>query len=1097
MNGRGLLNLEIERSVTRTRRLILCLVMALVMQGVQGSAPFPEMMELQDQTRKQVTFIVAGSDGSVTGLAGWTGHKAWSIETGGDLVTMVKGEPQFIPAFKTCSRDEPVTEAQSVDFYTRQGGSLHRQGKLDELVGVPPSNMFLASKQIREYVIDYVTGYDSRGSPNPFSTVNIIRHDITLKVRKPDENTESVQTVGNIQVFPSLHGMAPHRTSHIVPKLIVTVDGRAYAIDEATSDILWETNLSISPVKLYRVVDGVVTELQLSLSRAPKRGQTSYGTLMKMAEARDAPEACTNEIGGSPFLQIGVSSGSSNINQVSFNTLMSSATGLLEFDGADGAEALETRLIGAGDWKYAPLVIQEKDAKELPSIEWVPQQPSTTNTTETDPKGLGITANAVLLYIGGFLSAALALIVAFVLRVNNASNLFRRQVPKAAAPPAPAPAPKLSLTEYTSTGDLDIVDVPMDVVQYEKKGTTGERSGSLSRMNSAAVSSIAGAESEGGECQSDVSEEKPEYTKLASVGRAETGGEEEGSAGEEEGDSSSSSSVQRLGDRVFTKQASASGSRSGSGSRLKSRSGSGSGSESTSASGSRSKDLLHKQREGAQSEESGSESSGSSSSGGKLGDRLFCAPKNDDSDASWDSASESSSSDRSATPKRKVKRKTLKRRKAAPEDLVAEEHTASSVTTATTTATTVAEMGENSTYKQNYDELYNIGAGGYGSVWLAENKTDKKRYAVKKIKLKNEVGNPAAKEENDKIKREASLHASLDHPNIARYNWSWEEVLTLDETLRAASRQGGTSSFTMDMSMSQSIFNTPNSKSKHLFIAMKYYMAGSLRDWLLNRTAINSKVNLRFLLQLVDGLLHLHDNQLLHRDMKPSNILMEKQGKKDMLKICDFGLSTIKQQYSSDWQAGQGMMQEDNQTTGAAGTPLYSSPEQMANLKYGKHSDIYSLGVILYELYLLDPSQHDRIRYLGKLSNKDRDKVICPDINREYMDEMLLVRDMTNPDWASRPTLKEIKLRAKALLKGMMKKRVQEEEEVLKQEEEMGYESDAEAKSSEESDTEDSDDTDEDESEGKTDIPPSHTTASTSPPVTNLDSRFPIRSRSV
>ncbi|KAJ9459819.1 eIF-2-alpha kinase GCN2 [Diplonema papillatum] len=334
---------------------------------------------------------------------------------------------------------------------------------------------------------------------------------------------------------------------------------------------------------------------------------------------------------------------------------------------------------------------------------------------------------------------------------------------------------------------------------------------------------------------------------------------------------------------------------------------------------------------------------------------------------------------------------------------------------------------DNSTYRGNYTELRNIGSGGYGSLWLAENKTDKKMYAVKKVRLRDE-DNEEAVEENSKTKREASMHASLDHPNIARYNWSWEEDLSVSETLRVATQPDDGCSASQNNTLLGLAAANPKKRCKHLFIAMKYYSEGSLRDWLLRRYELNRVTNTRLLLQLAEGLSHLHHNEVLHRDMKPSNILVEKlpKGKhtNTQLKICDFGLSVVRR--NNDWASatmnGSHDMPTDVNTTGVAGTPLYSPPENSCkSAPYGKHSDIFSLGVIYYELYVFPhpTTSSEKIRHLGILGMKDRR--LPEHLLREFPDEMQLVLDMTNLDYNMRPSLKQIKKRAKLILKNYTK----------------------------------------------------------------------------
>eukprot|EP01063_Lacrimia_lanifica_P002178 TRINITY_DN1112_c0_g1_i2.p1 TRINITY_DN1112_c0_g1~~TRINITY_DN1112_c0_g1_i2.p1 ORF type:complete len:1436 (+),score=470.82 TRINITY_DN1112_c0_g1_i2:121-4428(+) len=341
-----------------------------------------------------------------------------------------------------------------------------------------------------------------------------------------------------------------------------------------------------------------------------------------------------------------------------------------------------------------------------------------------------------------------------------------------------------------------------------------------------------------------------------------------------------------------------------------------------------------------------------------------------------------------------------------------------------------------STYRQNYREKRFLGGGGYGVVWLAENLTDKTDYAIKVIRLRTETMDGNAP---PKATREAYINATLDHPNIARYNWSWEEVLTIEETKRihrqmdlAEDEEFDDHSQSFSVTYGNKIY--ANSGCRHLFIAMKHYQAGSLKDWLQARAVPSARENAKLLLQLVEGLMYLHLHQVLHRDMKPSNILVEHYGSKVMLKICDFGLSVIPKEWNSGasnaalfLDAGVGGLGPNSMRSTTAnpeeslalGTPLYASPEQKANHKVGPATDIYSLGVIFRELFLHRPTASERIEQLKGLSHPERNltELFPAELQEQYPDEIQLVADMTCPVPAERISLKECKVRSKAMLK--------------------------------------------------------------------------------
>lgn len=89
------------------------------------------------------------------------------------------------------------------------------------------------------------------------------------------------------------------------------------------------------------------------------------------------------------------------------------------------------------------------------------------------------------------------------------------------------------------------------------------------------------------------------------------------------------------------------------------------------------------------------------------------------------------------------------------------------------------------------------------------------------------------------------------------------------------------------------------------------------------------------MLQIRDGLQYLYQNKIFHRDLKPENILINEDG---IIKISDFGFSVKYQNY-------------DEEFTKFCGTPVYLGPEILSFQKYGIKSDLWSIGVILYELF--------------------------------------------------------------------------------------------------------------------------------------------------
>ena len=97
---------------------------------------------------------------------------------------------------------------------------------------------------------------------------------------------------------------------------------------------------------------------------------------------------------------------------------------------------------------------------------------------------------------------------------------------------------------------------------------------------------------------------------------------------------------------------------------------------------------------------------------------------------------------------------------------------------------------------------------------------------------------------------------------------------------------------------------------------------------------------LALFLQVTDAVAHAHSQLVVHRDLKPSNILVTADGQ---VRLLDFGIARLLEQ-------GEARETELTEQSGRALTPDYASPEQIAGAPIGTASDVYSLGVVLYEL---------------------------------------------------------------------------------------------------------------------------------------------------
>ena len=203
-----------------------------------------------------------------------------------------------------------------------------------------------------------------------------------------------------------------------------------------------------------------------------------------------------------------------------------------------------------------------------------------------------------------------------------------------------------------------------------------------------------------------------------------------------------------------------------------------------------------------------------------------------------------------------------------------------------------------------YKLLEQIGEGGYGTVWMAEQESPvRRRVALKIIKLGMDT-----KEVIGRFEQERQALALMEHPNIAR-------------VIDAGATPHGRPYFVMELVRGVKL--TTYCDEHHLPVV--------------------ERINL--FIQVCHAVQHAHQKGIIHRDLKPANVLVTVNDGQPVAKVIDFGVA----------KATQGRLTEATFFTHfdrMIGTPRYMSPEQaeMTSVDVDTRSDIYSLGVILYEL---------------------------------------------------------------------------------------------------------------------------------------------------
>ena len=203
-----------------------------------------------------------------------------------------------------------------------------------------------------------------------------------------------------------------------------------------------------------------------------------------------------------------------------------------------------------------------------------------------------------------------------------------------------------------------------------------------------------------------------------------------------------------------------------------------------------------------------------------------------------------------------------------------------------------------------YRLLQQVGEGGMGEVWEAEQQEPvRRRVAVKVIKRGMDTKQVVAR-----FEAERQALALMNHSNVAK------------------------------------VFDAGQTPQGRPFFAMEFVEGDPITDYC-DRDRLTTRERIELLIQVCDGVQHAHQKGVSHRDLKPSNILVTLEGDRPTPKIIDFGGAKATNQHLTE----RTLFTELGQLIG---TPEYMSPEQaeMTGVDIDTRTDIYSLGVVLYEL---------------------------------------------------------------------------------------------------------------------------------------------------
>jgi predicted Ser/Thr protein kinase len=191
-----------------------------------------------------------------------------------------------------------------------------------------------------------------------------------------------------------------------------------------------------------------------------------------------------------------------------------------------------------------------------------------------------------------------------------------------------------------------------------------------------------------------------------------------------------------------------------------------------------------------------------------------------------------------------------------------------------------------------------IGRGAMGIVYLGRDTAINRLVAIKAIPLASEFSDSELVEARSRFFREAETAGRLNHPNIV--------------TIYDVGEERGLS-----------------------YIAMEYLKGRHLSDYAVSNNLLEPRKVLEVIARTADALGFAHKQQVVHRDIKPANLMFDSST--DILKITDFGIARL---------SGAG----STRTGIVLGTPSFMSPEQLEGRTVTGHSDLFSLGVSLFQL---------------------------------------------------------------------------------------------------------------------------------------------------
>ncbi len=247
------------------------------------------------------------------------------------------------------------------------------------------------------------------------------------------------------------------------------------------------------------------------------------------------------------------------------------------------------------------------------------------------------------------------------------------------------------------------------------------------------------------------------------------------------------------------------------------------------------------------------------------------------------------------------------------------------------------ENKEDGEYVRNYDEFHIISYGSSGIVSKAKNKFENEVCAIKRISINGKF--------TDYILRELRIMSQLKSEFVVKINCAWAEANYLIGECHRKYKE-------LNIPKTHPLFDEGTETLLHIKMELCEKTLREVIDWMTKKFDINHSVIIsplryyiasEFLVEILECVdyLHKHNPPIIHRDIKPSNILITNGENGRFVKLADFGLATTHES-------------ETKSHTKDLGTPRYIAPEVYNSAHYDTKADMYSLGIVVQDLFGID-----------------------------------------------------------------------------------------------------------------------------------------------